>query len=66
MTFTTSEQVEISDKSLAVACAWSMVLSGTPASSTTKSGHHDEAEIFLKVALNTINQIKCIRVLCVP
>jgi hypothetical protein len=26
---------------------------GTPASSTTKTGHHDIAEILLKVALNT-------------
>jgi hypothetical protein len=31
---------------------------GFPASSTTKTGHHDIAEILLKVALNTINQIK--------
>jgi hypothetical protein len=30
---------------------------GTPASSTTKTGRHDIAEILLKVALNTINQI---------
>jgi hypothetical protein len=29
---------------------------GTPASSTTKSGRHDIAEILLKVALNTKNQ----------
>jgi hypothetical protein len=29
---------------------------GTPASSTTKTGRHDIAEIFLKVALNTKNQ----------
>jgi hypothetical protein len=35
-----------------------MVLLGTPASSTTKTGRHDIAEILLKVALNTINQIK--------
>jgi hypothetical protein len=28
---------------------------GTPASSTLKTGHHDIAEILLKVALNTIN-----------
>jgi hypothetical protein len=28
---------------------------GTPASSTTKTGRHDIAEIFLKVALNTKN-----------
>ena len=33
---------------------------GTPASSTTKSGRHDIAEILLKVALNTKNQIKYI------
>jgi len=33
---------------------------GTPASSTTKTGRHDTciAEILLKMALNTINQIK--------
>ena len=29
---------------------------GTPASSTTKTGRRDIAEILLKVALNTINQ----------
>ena len=31
---------------------------GTLVSSTTKTDHHDIAEILLKVALNTINQIK--------
>jgi hypothetical protein len=31
---------------------------GIPASSTTKIGHHDIAEILLTVALNTNNQIK--------
>ena len=31
---------------------------GNPASSTTKTGRHDIDEILLKVALNTINQIK--------
>jgi hypothetical protein len=31
---------------------------GTPASSTTKTGRHDIAEILLKVALITKNQIK--------
>jgi len=31
---------------------------GTPVSSTTKTGHHDIAEILLKVALNTKNQTK--------
>jgi hypothetical protein len=30
---------------------------GTPASSTTKIGHHDIAEILLKVALRIKNQI---------
>jgi hypothetical protein len=30
----------------------------SPASSTTKTGRHDIAEILLKVALNKINQIK--------
>ena len=30
---------------------------GTPASSTTKTGCHDIAEILLKVTLSTINQI---------
>jgi len=31
---------------------------GTPASSTTKTGRHDIAEILLKVALNTKFQIQ--------
>jgi len=34
---------------------------GTPASSTSKTGRHDIAEILLKVALNTINQINQIK-----
>jgi hypothetical protein len=34
---------------------------GTPASSTTKAGCHDIAEILLKVALSTKNQIKSIK-----
>jgi hypothetical protein len=36
---------------------------GTPASSTTKTGRHDIAEIFLKVPLkhNKSNQIKCMK-----
>jgi hypothetical protein len=33
---------------------------GTSASSTTKASRHDIAEILLKVALNTKNQIKLI------
>jgi hypothetical protein len=32
-------------------------------SSTTKTGHHDIAEILQKVALNTINKKKLIRIL---
>jgi hypothetical protein len=35
-----------------------VVLSGYLAYSTTKTGRHDKAEILLKVALNTKNQIK--------
>ena len=34
---------------------------GTPASSTTYTSRHDIAEILLKVALNTINQINQIK-----
>jgi hypothetical protein len=34
---------------------------GTPASSTTKNGLDDIAEILLKVALNAINQINQIK-----
>ena len=33
----------------------------TPASSTTKTGRHDIAEILLKVALTTINQLNQIK-----
>jgi hypothetical protein len=33
---------------------------GTPASSITKAGRHDIAEILLEVALRTINQIESI------
>jgi hypothetical protein len=32
------------------------MICGSPASSTTKTGRHDIAEILLKVALNKINQ----------
>ena len=32
-----------------------MVFSGTPVSSTNKTGRHDITEILLKVTLNTIN-----------
>jgi len=34
---------------------------GSPASSTTKTGRHDVAEILLKVALSTKNQIKSMK-----
>ena len=37
------------------------VSTGTPASSTTKTGRHDIAEILLKVALSTNNLIKIIK-----
>jgi hypothetical protein len=36
---------------------------GTPVSPTTKTGRHDIAEILLKVALNTINQINKIKLI---
>jgi hypothetical protein len=39
--------------SLPVACPWLVVLSGYSASSTTKTGRNDIAEILLKVALST-------------
>jgi hypothetical protein len=32
------------------------MVDGSPASSTTKTGRHDIAEMLLKVALNTKNQ----------
>jgi hypothetical protein len=35
-----------------------MVGGSLQTSPTTKTGHHDIAEILLKVALNTMNQIK--------
>jgi len=34
---------------------------GTPPSLTTKTGRHDIAEILLKVALNTRNQINLLK-----
>ena len=38
----------------------------TLASSTTKTGRHDIAEILLKVTLNTINQIKSNQIVYMP
>jgi hypothetical protein len=46
-----------SDISLLVAFQWLVVLSGDWVSSTTKTNCHDIAEILLKMALKTINQI---------
>jgi hypothetical protein len=40
-----------------VACQWSVVFSGYSVSSTTKTCRHDIAEVLLKVALITKNQI---------
>jgi hypothetical protein len=37
-------------------CSVVLPTPGTPASSTTKTGRHDIAEILLKMALNTKNQ----------
>jgi hypothetical protein len=45
------------DSMFRVACPWSWFSPGTPASSTTKTDRHDIAEILLKVALSTTNQI---------
>jgi hypothetical protein len=45
-----------SDKVYQLLASW--FSPGTSASSTTKAGRHGIAEILLKVALSTINQIK--------
>jgi hypothetical protein len=45
-----------SDISLLVASSWSVVISGDSGSSTNTTNCHDIAEVFLKVALNTINK----------
>ena len=47
-----------SDKVYQLLCQGRWFSPGTPASSTTKTGHHDIAEILLKVALNTKIQIQ--------
>ena len=39
-------------------CIHVYITPGTPASSTTKTGRHDIAEILLKVAINTKIQIQ--------
>jgi hypothetical protein len=45
-----------SDKAYQLLAHGRWFLSGTPVSSTTKTGRHDIAEILLKVTLNTMNQ----------
>jgi hypothetical protein len=50
---TNTKHGRLIDHGLPVACPWTVVVSGTPAFSTTKPDRHDIAEIFLKVALNT-------------
>jgi hypothetical protein len=47
----------VSDKACQLLAHGRRFSPGTPASSTTKTGRHDIADILLKVALNTINQI---------
>jgi hypothetical protein len=47
-----------SDKVYQLLAHGRLLTPGTPASLTTNTGRHDIAEILLKVALNTINQIK--------
>jgi len=47
-----------SDKVYQVLAHGQWFSSGTPASSTTKTGRHDIVEILLKVALSTINKVK--------
>ena len=50
----------ISDKVYQLLAHGRWLSPGTPASSTTKTGRHDIAEILLRVALNTINQMEAI------
>jgi hypothetical protein len=57
--FTTANRLAAaSDKAYQLLVHGRWFSSGTAASSTTKTGRHDIAEILLKVALNTINQIE--------
>jgi hypothetical protein len=55
---TTSRLTPTSDKVYQLLAHGRWFSPGTPASSTTKTGRHDIAEILLKVVLNTKNQIK--------
>jgi hypothetical protein len=50
------KRVHSSDKVYLLLARGQWFSPGTPASSTTKTGLHDIAEILLKVALNTKNQ----------
>jgi hypothetical protein len=52
-----TELAAASDKVYQVLAQGRWFSPGTPASSTTKTGRHDIAEILLKVALNTKIQI---------
>jgi len=47
-----------SDKAYQLLAHGRLFSPGTPASSTSKTGRHDIVEILLKVALNTINEMK--------
>jgi hypothetical protein len=51
----------VSDKVYKLLAQGRWVSPGTPVSSTTYTSRHDIAEILLKVALNTINQINQIK-----
>ena len=46
-------------KSLTMTCDGSVVFMGTPISSAIKTDRQDIAEIFLKVAINTITPSSC-------
>jgi hypothetical protein len=46
-------------------CIHVYITPGTPASSTTKTGRHDIAEILLKVTINTKIQIQIRTLTCV-
>jgi hypothetical protein len=54
----TNNTADVSDKAYQLLAHDRWFSPGTPVSSTTKTGRHDIAEILLKVALNTIPQIK--------
>jgi hypothetical protein len=53
-----SRFADASDKAYQLLARGRWFSPGTPASSTTKTGRHDRAEILLKVALNTKEKTK--------